>query len=73
MNEIKIRFKNRLVGYFKLVVDTDKNMENTYNFIGNAIMEGKAGVFEAIDLLDNKRTWINAKEIATIEYSKIQE
>lgn len=71
MNEIKIRFKSGEIGYFKLI--DDDNIEKTFNVLGDAIRDKVAGVFEAIDLADDKITIINILDISTFGYSKISE
>ncbi|OOM17179.1 hypothetical protein CLSAB_18990 [Clostridium saccharobutylicum] len=72
MNEIKIRFSSGEIGYFKLVDDTDENMAKTYDFLGDAIRDRSSGVFELIDLADDKKTIINIKDISSIGYSKVE-
>lgn len=71
MNEIKIRFKNGDIGYFKLVEDNDEDINAAYEFVGNAIKAGARGGFELIDLADDKKTFINIQDITTIGYSKV--
>jgi tyrosyl-tRNA synthetase len=71
MNEIKIRFSSGEIGYFKLVDDTDENIVKTYDFLGDAIRDRSSGVFELIDLADDKKTIINIKDITSIGYSKV--
>lgn len=72
LNEFKILFKNGHLGYFKLKIDTDENAEEFYQYISDAIQEGAIGVFELIDLSDNKKTFINIAEVTTIGYSKVK-
>ena len=69
MNEIKIRFKSGDVGYFKL---DDDRIEVFFDFLGEAIMDGLNGVLELIDLVDDKRTIINVKDITSFGYSKVE-
>lgn len=70
MDEIKIRFKNGEIGYFKL---EDDNIEKVFDFIGDAIRDSATGVLELIDLVDDKRTIVNISEISTFGYSKISD
>lgn len=70
MNEIKIRFKSGDVGYFKL---EDDRIEVFFDFLGDSIRDGLNGVLELIDLVDDKRTIINVKDITSFGYSKIEE
>ena len=72
LNEFKILFKNGHLGYYKLKIDTDENAEKFYQYISDAIQEGAIGVFELIDLSDNKKTFINIAEVTTIGYSKVK-
>lgn len=69
MNEIKIRFKSGNVGYFKL---EDDRIEVFFDFLGEAIRDGLNGVLELIDLVDDKRTIINVKDITSFGYSKVE-
>nr|DAK74108.1 MAG TPA: hypothetical protein [Caudoviricetes sp.] len=70
MNEIKIRFKSGDVGYFKL---EDDRIEDFFDFLREAIRDGLNGVLELIDLVDDKRTIINVKDITSFGYSKVEE
>lgn len=70
MNEIKIRFKSGDIGYFKL---EDGEIEDFFDFLGDAIRDRLDGVFELIDLVDDKRTIINIKDITSFGYSKVEE
>ena len=70
MNEIKIRFKSGDVGYFKL---EDDRIEAFFDFLEEAIRDGLNGVLELIDLVDDKRTIINIKDITSFGYSKVEE
>lgn len=70
MNEIKIRFKSGDVGYFKL---EDDRIEVFFDFLGEAIRDGLNGALELIDLVDDKRTIINIKDITSFGYSKVEE
>lgn len=70
MNEIKIRFKSGDVGYFKL---EDGKIEDFFDFLGDDIRDGLNGVLELIDLVDDKRTIINVKDITSFGYSKVEE
>ena len=71
INEFKILFKSGYLGYFKLVIDTDDNAEKFYQYIGDSIRDGVTGVFELIELSNDKKTFINIADIATIGYSKV--
>jgi hypothetical protein len=70
MSEIKIRFKSGDIGYFKLEED---KIEDFFDFLGDAIRDRLDGVLELIDLVDDKRTIINVKDITSFGYSKIEE
>ena len=70
MSEIKIRFKSGDIGYFKLEED---KIEEFFDFLGDAIRDRLDGVLELIDLVDDKRTIINVKDITSFGYSKIEE
>lgn len=70
MNEIKIRFKSGDIGYFKL---EDDEIEDFFDFLGDAIRDRLDGVLELIDLVDDKRTIINVKDITSFGYSKVEE
>ncbi len=72
MNEIKIRFKNGEIAYFKLVDEEEDIILKFYEFLGDAIKDGARGVFEAIDLSDDKKTIIDIRDISTFGYSKIE-
>lgn len=70
MNEIKIRFKNGKIGYFKLV-DAKIDIETLFDDIGNWIIHGQRRILKLIDLDDNKLTIIDVLDIATFGYSPI--
>lgn len=70
MNEIKIIFKNGVLGYYKYLGD---DIEKAFDFLGDAIRDGAKGVLEVIDLMDDKRTIINISDISTFGYSKVPE
>ena len=66
-NEIKIRFRNGEVGFFKLESD---DIEEFCDALRNVITEGTTGVLELIDLSDDKRTIVNILDISTFGYGK---
>lgn len=66
-NEIKIRFRNGEVGYFKLEGD---DIEEFFDYLKKAIRDRVAGVLELIDLSDDKRTIVNILDISTFGYGK---
>lgn len=70
MNEIKIRFKSGDIGYFKL---EDDEIEDFFDFLGDTIRDRLDGVLELIDLVDDKKTIINVKDITSFGYSKVEE
>lgn len=70
MNEIKIRFKSGDIGYFKL---ENGEIEDFFDSLGDAIRDRLDGVLELIDLVDDKRTIINVKDITSFGYSKVEE
>lgn len=67
MIEIKIRFKSGEVGYFELEDDVEK----TFEYLGNMIVNNYKGVVELIDLADNKRTFVNISDISSFGYSEV--
>lgn len=70
MNEVKIIFKNGLMGHYKYLGD---DIEKVFDFLGDAIRDGGKGVMEVVDLSDDKRTIINISDISTFGYSKVPE
>ena len=70
MNEIKIIFKNGILGYYKFLGD---DIEKVFDFLGDAIRDGSKGVLEVVDLIDDKRTIINISDISIFGYSKVPE
>ncbi len=66
-SEIKIRFSNGEVGYFKLEGD---DIEEFFDYLKKAIRDRVAGVLELIDLSDDKRTIVNILDISTFGYGK---
>lgn len=70
MNEIKIIFKNGILGYYKFLGD---DIEKVFDFLGDAIRDGSKGALEVVDLIDDKRTIINISDISTFGYSKVPE
>lgn len=68
MVEIKIRFKNGLVGNFKLPSERYK-INDFYNFLKEKMLSHDA-ILELIDTEDNKNTLIRLSDISTFGYSE---
>lgn len=68
MEEIKIRFKNGLVGYFELI-DVNEDIKEIYDFLKENMTTHDA-VLDFIDIEDNKRTLIRLSDISTFGYSE---
>ena len=72
MIEIKIRFKNGDIGYFKLKNEIQEaEMEAYFDFLGDRFKNESVGAIELIDLADNKRTYVNIREICSFGYSYV--
>lgn len=68
MLEIKIVFKNGLVGFYTQTTDeepTEENMHKLRDFIGNAIKDDLRGSFELMEIGTRFLTVIDIEEIAT--------
>lgn len=72
MKEIKIRFKSGNIGYFKLIEDSECNIEDILIALKKVIDRTHIGYVTLIDLVDNKETMINLREIASLGYSNIE-
>lgn len=72
MKEIKIRFKSGNIGYFKLIEDSECNIEDILIALKKVIDRTHTGYVTLIDLVDNKETMINLREIASLGYSNIE-
>ena len=72
MIEFKIRFKNGDMAYFKVKdINTIEEAEEIKDWISNAMQNNLIGGFTMIDLIDDKITAINIREIVTFGYSLV--
>lgn len=73
MVEIKIRFKNGDMGYFKPLEGEESNMEAYLIGFQKIMRNEHVGYITLIDLVDNKETIIALQEIVSFGYENIQE
>lgn len=72
MIEFKIRFKNGDMAHFKVKdVNTIEEAEKIKDWVSTAIKDEATGGFTMIDLIDDKITAINIREIVTFGYSLV--
>ncbi|WP_133014405.1 hypothetical protein [Clostridium cuniculi] len=71
MIEIKIRFKNGDMGYFKPDEGEESNMKAYLSGLQKVMRNEGVGYITLTDLVDNKETIIALQEIVSFGYSNI--